>query len=189
MSHAGTTDGEGYGRLERDGERALVRYERRLAHAPGKVWRALTEPTHLAAWFPTTIDGERAAGAQLLFRFTDIDLPPMGGRMLAFEPTSLLELRWGPDVLRFELAPDGDGTILTFTAAMEEFGKAARDAAGWHTSLDQLERRLAGEQATPYSGERWRELNGAYTARFGHEASTVGPPQEWERVHGEAGPA
>lgn len=189
MSEAGTTGGQGHGRLERDGERAVVRYERRLAHAPSKVWRALTEPAQLAAWFPTSIDGERAAGALLVFRFAGIDLPPMDGEMLAFEPASLLELRWGPDVLRFELAPDGEGTVLTFTATMAEYAKAARDAAGWHTSLDQLERDLAGEQAPPYSGERWRELNGVYAARFGPEASTIGPPQEWEQAHGEAGSA
>jgi hypothetical protein len=36
----------------------------------------------------------------------------MEGEMLASEPTSLLQLRWGSDVLRFDLVPDGDGTTL-----------------------------------------------------------------------------
>lgn len=113
----------------------------------------------------------------------------MEGEMLAFEPTSLLELRWGPDVLRFELTPGDQGTALAFTATMLELGKAARDAAGWHTCLDRLRNELAGEQSPPDSGpdsgERWRELNRAYAARFGPEASTIGPPDEWERVHAE----
>jgi hypothetical protein len=97
--------------------------------------------------------------------------------------------RWGPDVLRFELTPDGDGTALAFTATMQELGKAARDAAGWHTCLDRLVRELGGEQSPADSGERWRELNSAYTARFGPEASTIGPPEEWERAHGDAAPS
>jgi uncharacterized protein YndB with AHSA1/START domain len=189
MTHAEAPGGPDYGHLERDGERAVVRFERHLPHPPTKVWRALTEPEHLAAWFPTTIDGERAPGAELVFRFTDLDLPPMDGEMLAFEPTSLLELRWGPDALRFELAPDGDGTVLTFTARMEQFGKAARDAAGWHTSLDRLACELSGAKAPSGSGsgsgsgERWREVNEVYVARFGAQASTIGPPEEWQRAH------
>lgn len=185
MTETGPINERDYGRLERDRERAVVRYERRLAHSPSKVWRALTEPEHLAAWFPTTIDGERAPGAQLVFRFTDIDLPPMKGEMLAFEPPSLIELRWGPDLLRFDLTPEGDGTALTFTATMEEFGKAARDGAGWHTCLDRLVCDLAGEQSPSRSSDRWREVSGTYVDRFGPEASTIGPPEEWERAQDE----
>ena len=38
----------------------------------------------------------------------------MDGEMLAFDPPRLMELRWGEDVLRFELEPDGeDATLLT----------------------------------------------------------------------------
>lgn len=186
MTEIRAIDEQDYGRLERDHERAIVRYKRRFPHPPSRVWRALTEPEHLAAWFPTTIDGERVAGAQLVFRFTDMDLPPMEGEILTFEPPSLLEFRWGPDLLRFELAPDGEGTVLVLTATMQEFGKAARDGTGWHTSLDLLAYSLAGEQPSLTSSDRWRELNGAYIERFGPAASTIGPPEEWELVHGEA---
>jgi uncharacterized protein YndB with AHSA1/START domain len=83
MNQTGASDEQDYGRLERDHDRAVVRYARHLPHPPSKVWRALTEPECLAAWFPTTIDGERAPGAQLLFCFTDMDLPPMEGEILA----------------------------------------------------------------------------------------------------------
>jgi uncharacterized protein YndB with AHSA1/START domain len=178
MTKIGPIDEQDYGRLERDHDRAVVRYVRQLPHPPSRVWRALTEPEHLAAWFPTTIDGERATGAKLVFRFTDIDLSPMEGEMLTFEPTSLLELRWGPDVLRFDLEPDGKGTALTFTATMVELGKAARDGAGWHTCLDLLSYNLTGERPPFTSSDRWGDLNDAYIDRFGPEASTIGPPEE-----------
>ncbi|HEY3829780.1 MAG TPA: SRPBCC family protein [Solirubrobacteraceae bacterium] len=185
MTETGAPEERDYGRLERDHERAIVCYTRRLPHPPSRVWRALTEPEHLATWFPTTIDGERAAGARLIFRFADMNLPPMEGEILAFEPPSLLEFRWGPDLLRFELVPDDERTTLVFTATMEEFGKAARDGAGWHTALDLLAYELSGEQPPVTSSERWHEVNGAYAERFGPEASMIGPPEEREQTHGE----
>ena len=47
----------GYGALERSADASVLRYHRRLAHTCEKVWSALTEDAHLAAWFPTTIGG------------------------------------------------------------------------------------------------------------------------------------
>jgi uncharacterized protein YndB with AHSA1/START domain len=175
-----------YGRLERPDGQVLVRYTRRFAHPPQSVWRALTEPEELAAWFPTTIEGDRTAGAPLRFSFKEVEMPPMAGEMLAFEPPTLLELRWGDDLLRFELRPDGDGSVLELTVTFEEIGKVARDGAGWHVCLDELRHHLDGT-APPWSTDnRWREVHPAYTERFGPEASTMGPPEEWEQTYGPA---
>jgi len=176
-----------YGQLIRTGGRAVLEYRRRFDHAPETVWRALTEPDQLAAWFPTTIDGERVAGAELTFRFEHLDVAPMHGRMLELEPPSLLELTWGGDLLRFALEPDGDGTAMTFTVTLEELGKATRDGAGWHQSLETLDRLLAGEQRRGQDMDQWRELRDVYAERFGADASVLGPPQEWEDAHGDAG--
>ena len=38
-----------------------------VARPREKVWRAVTEPEHLAAWYPQEIVGERRAGAPLRF--------------------------------------------------------------------------------------------------------------------------
>lgn len=83
------------------------------------MWLALTEPEHLAAWFPTTIEGERAAGAPLRFSFPAGQGEPFDGEMLVYEPPSLMELRWGPDTLRFELRPEGDGCTLTLLDTLD----------------------------------------------------------------------
>ncbi|GGK73660.1 SRPBCC domain-containing protein [Mangrovihabitans endophyticus] len=180
-----------YGKLHTEDGRAVVRYTRHLGHPRDAVWRALTDDKDLAAWFPTTIDGERAPGAALTFRFTDIDMPAMTGAMRVVDPPSVLEFDWGGDILRFELAPDGDArTVLTLTVTMAEFGKAARDGAAWHLCLDDLATDLAtdlaGDRNDTEHGDRWREVNKVYAARFGPEASTMGPPQEWEDKHGPA---
>ena len=164
------------GRLERAGEdRWRLRFTRELRHPAEKVWRALTEPEHLQAWFPDTLVGRIEPGAKLEFRTSMEDVPSFDGEVLAMEPPSLLELRWGEDVLRFEIEPRGDSCRLTFTDTIAEQGKAARDGAGWHVCLDNLERVLDG---TPPAEdmERWRALHAGYVEALGPEASTIGPP-------------
>jgi uncharacterized protein YndB with AHSA1/START domain len=163
------------GTLEQAGNRYRLRFTRTLRHPPEKVWRALTDDGELAAWFPTTIEGERAAGAALLFNHRGRDLPTMQGEVLACEPPLLLEFSWGGDVLRFELEPHGDGTVLTLTDTFGELGKAARDAAGWHECLDRLERDLDGQEQ-PSPGSIWERVHEEYVEAFGPEAATIGPP-------------
>jgi uncharacterized protein YndB with AHSA1/START domain len=49
--------------------RSVLRFERWLAHPVEKVWRAITEPDELDAWFPAQLVGERAPGAKIRFVF------------------------------------------------------------------------------------------------------------------------
>ena len=173
--------GDEYGTLERAGERSILRYERRLAHSRQKVWRAITEDADLAAWFPTTIEGARRAGAPLHFAFRQGEGEPFDGEMLAFMPPSLMELRWADDVLRFELEPAPGSTssacILRLSVTFPEHGKAARDAAGWHVCLEQLAAARDGSELPCQPAVRWRAVHRGYVERFGPEASAIGPPQ------------
>jgi uncharacterized protein YndB with AHSA1/START domain len=167
-----------YGTLEQfDDGRWQLRFTRTLAHPPEKVWRAITEPEHLAHWFPTTIEGQRAAGAPLRFAFPNGEAPPFQGEMVVYEPPSVMELRWGPDVVRLELRPIATGTELTLLDALEEQGKAARDGTGWHVCLDSLAGHLQGEPAARESMAAWRDLQPHYVERFGADAATIGPPE------------
>src|SRR3954451_9571004 len=125
------------GQLEEHEGRWRLRFERRLAHPPERVWRVITEPDVLRAWFPLDIGGDRAAGAPLRFlfrdgqaepfegRMVDFDAPrardlecggaePFEGGMVAFDAPRALELEWGGgERLRLELRPDGEGSLLT----------------------------------------------------------------------------
>lgn len=179
--------GHDYGELGRDGEDAVLSFVRRLPHSQELVWRALTEPEQLKAWFPTTIEGELRAGTALRFSHRDGVVEAFGGEMLACQPPSLLEFMWGEDRLRFELRPDGDGSVLTLKHSFKEFGKAARDAAGWHSCLDMLDYALR-DQSAPWasSSDRWREVRDVYAQRMGPAASRVGPPKEWVKKYGSA---
>lgn len=168
------------GILEQAGGRWRLRFVRTLPHPPDRVWRALTEPERLAAWFPADIEGERAAGARLRFVFRNGEGPPTEGEMVTFDPPSVLELRWGEELLRFEVKPAGGeaaGSVLTLTDTFDELGKAARDAAGWHVCLDLLAVHLAGSEPPWDPRERWEQVHPGYVERLGPEASTVGPPE------------
>lgn len=163
-----------HGTLESAADGWRLRFTRRLRHAPETVWRALTEPEQLAAWFPQRIVGEWTVGAPL--RFVS-DYGDFDGEVLAFQPSSLIEFRWGTDTIRLELARDGEGSLLTLLDTFDEQGKAARDAAGWHVCLDALERALDGTKGQLAPAAGWQAVHEAYVERLGPQASTIGPPE------------
>lgn len=170
-----------YGNLEQlDDGRWQLRFTRALAHPLEKVWRAITEPEHLAHWFPTTIEGDRVAGAQLTFSFPGGQAPSFDGEMIAYEPQSAMEIRWGTDIVRLQLRPTDDGTELTLLDTLEERGKAARDGAGWHNCLDALQRALRGEENARDELSSWKDVHDHYIEAFGPEAATIGPPEGFE---------
>jgi uncharacterized protein YndB with AHSA1/START domain len=154
-----------------------LRFTRRLAHPPEKVWRAITEPEHLEAWFPDTIVVDRwEVGAALQFRHEG-GLYAFEGQVLEVTVPRALEFTWGPDTIRLELEPDGEGTRLTLLDTLEELGKAARDGSGWHVCLDHLEHDLNGTTPRWTASERWREVHPDYVQALGPEAATIGPPE------------
>jgi uncharacterized protein YndB with AHSA1/START domain len=166
-----------YGSIEQlaDGSWRL-RFVRTLAHPRARVWRAVTEPDELAVWFPTTIEGERVAGSPLRFTFPKAEAPPFDGEVIAVEPESVFEFRWGPDVIRIELEPAASGTELRLYDTLEARGKAARDGAGWHTCLDELTAALDGRSARRAESDQWSRVHSRYVAAFGPEGSAIGPP-------------
>jgi uncharacterized protein YndB with AHSA1/START domain len=167
-----------YGTAQQLGDgRWQLRFTRTLSHPQEKVWRAITEPEHLSKWFPTTIEGDRAAGARLRFSFPAGQAPPFDGEMLVFDPESVMELRWGSDVVRLELRSVAGGTELTLLDTLDEHGKAARDAAGWHVCLDSLEAALNGERESREQMDAWSDVHPHYVESFGPAAATIGTPE------------
>jgi uncharacterized protein YndB with AHSA1/START domain len=164
------------GRLAPEADRWRLTFTRFLPHPPEKVWRAITEQEHLSAWFPARVEGERRTGAPLHFVFEHDEAPPSDGAIIAFDPPAVFEFTWDVETLRFELTPDGGGTLLTFLNTFGELGKAARDAAGWHYCLELLGFVLDGEQPTDDAVLRWKTIHPLYVEAFGAEASTLGPP-------------
>jgi uncharacterized protein YndB with AHSA1/START domain len=165
-----------HGTLTTRGDRVELRFERRLAHAPEKVWRALTDNKELAHWFPARIEGAREKGADLRFFFEEGD--PGTGKISVFDPPRVLEYTWEGDLLRWELRPEGTGCLLVFTTIPGDRANVARDATGWHFCLDNLEATVDGNPAAGFDKERFSALNAEYAARFGlgsFPAFMIGP--------------
>ncbi len=128
------------------GDPPALEFVRRLAHPMEKVWRALTEREHLRSWMPCDIIGERREGAELRLPFWPevlehhgFDDPGLAGIIRVWEPPQVFEWSWDTDVVRFELEPDGDHTVLTLRTWLS--GKdagTAQTAAGYHVCLDHL---------------------------------------------------
>jgi uncharacterized protein YndB with AHSA1/START domain len=131
-------------------QRPAIVFERRLSHPVDAVWRAITDPDELAAWFPNRVEVDLRVGGRIHFTFPEpLDYPPMEGEVLALDPPRRFHFTWGPDELRFDLEPlDDEGCLLRLTDVLSESEKAARDAAGWHVCLDTLEEHLAGRPTT-----------------------------------------
>jgi uncharacterized protein YndB with AHSA1/START domain len=153
-----------------DGDRATLRFVRRLPHPVEAVWAAITDPEQRAAWFGrTTIDAREGGIIEM-----DPDDPPaapgrkhMTGRILVWDPPHVFEHEWRQQIIedsvvRYELEADGEQTILTFTHR----GLGVRNANGFvpgtHAYLDRLEAHLAGA-ALPNWSQRYAEVQPAYS--------------------------
>jgi uncharacterized protein YndB with AHSA1/START domain len=169
MSSNQSTQAVANGVLEPAGDQWRLRFTRHLAHPPERVWRAIVEAEHRDTWFPQRVEGEWRVGAPLAFRseYGDFD-----GEVLAFDPPSSVEFRWGTDTLRLEVRAEGAGSVLVLSDTFAEQGKAARDAAGWHVCLDALERALGANRPAT----EWQAVHPLYVRQFGPEAATIGPP-------------
>ena len=154
------------GTLRAEGERAGVRFERRYDFAPEEVWSALTEPERLGRWLANVVELDLRVGGRLLLVWKEGDDDQRtDGRVREVEPGRVLELDWAypgePDsVARFELRPDGDGTLLVLDHRGLPPAAIAGYGAGWHSHLDSLDAHLAGAEAD--WSARFEELGPAY---------------------------
>jgi uncharacterized protein YndB with AHSA1/START domain len=135
-----------HGTYETVDDRPALRFERRLAHPIEAVWRAVTDPSELAHWFPAQVTVDLRTGGRMSFAFPDEALPPSDGEVTELDPPRRFAFSWGDEPLRFELEPaaGGDGCVLRFTHLLSSRDQAARDAAGWHVCFEALDRLLAG---------------------------------------------
>ena len=96
-----------------------IAFEFDLAHAPAKVWRALTDPVLLAEWLLPSIGFRAEPGAAFTF-----SAPPQPGwdgtvscRCLEIEAGRMLSWSWVvgdiDTVVTFTLAPSASGTRLS----------------------------------------------------------------------------
>jgi hypothetical protein len=147
---------------------------RELRHSPAKVWQALTDPVHLREWAPFVTDG--SLGTVGTVKLTWVGAPaPLETKVTRADAPKMLEY----NDIRWELEPVGRGTRLTLWHSIDR-RFISWGAAGWHISLDVLDRLLAGQPIGRIVGPEaiklggWQRLVAEYAKQFGSETPGVG---------------
>ena len=84
--------------VRRDGETWTLVLVRDVAHAPAKVWKALTDPEHLREWAP--FDPDRNLGAVGTAKLTTVGAPTphvTETQVKRADAPKVLEFSWGGD--------------------------------------------------------------------------------------------
>ncbi|MBB3665371.1 uncharacterized protein YndB with AHSA1/START domain [Prauserella sediminis] len=122
-----------------------LRFERRYAHPPAKVWRALTDPEHLSAWYPFPVaELDLRVGGIIRFREPDGTPTDLHAEITELEPHRRLAFtefdeETGEHRLRLTLEPDGSGCVLTFEHTFADNPWAEQTFTGWQGCLDALQ--------------------------------------------------
>jgi uncharacterized protein YndB with AHSA1/START domain len=124
-----------------------VRLTRRYDAAPSEVWDALTDHESLGRWLASVVDVQLVTGGAFV-----LALPGGGGRIDArvreVQAERVLELDWSHaeearSVVRFELEPDGDGTLLVLDHRRIDEPVGMAYISRWTRAFAQLDRELA----------------------------------------------
>lgn len=152
----------------REGSRITLVFRRDLAQPPARVWTALTDPAEVAGWAPFRPDRDLGQAGpallQMIDGMSDDQLPSEVTRAVAPE---LLEYSWADGLVRWELAPHGEGTLLTLRHSVDDPDWLPKLAAGWHLCLVVAEGLMDGRDMPSMAGERamdygWQDLHDAY---------------------------
>lgn len=161
----------GPGAVVVEGAVATLVFRRRLEHPPEAVWRALTEPSELATWYMTraTIDPREGGSVDFVSGPSRLRVT---GRILTWDPPRVFEHEWkvaprgelpsGEDaIIRWELHPDGAGTVLHLEHRKLNRDTAIGFAPGTHAFIDRLAALLDG-LPLPEWQKRYQEVAGSY---------------------------
>ncbi len=147
--------------IKKDGEKWTLILVRELRHQPEKVWQALTDPAHLREWAPFDSDGPMGTAGNKV-KLTTVGSPKLHiteTTVTRADPPKLLEYNWGEWDVRWELEALGNGTRLTLWHNINRH-YIAMGAAGWHISIDVLDRLLGGTPLGRTVGPEAMKVNG-----------------------------
>jgi uncharacterized protein YndB with AHSA1/START domain len=144
--------------VESTTERLAVTRELLIDASPETVWEFLVDPEKIVRWMGTSatfdvrpggsyrldvIPGHIASG-----EFVEIDPPHRLVYTFGWEPGSGSSVAPGSTTVEFELAPEGEGTMLRFThRGLASAESAASHATGWEHYLERLAIVAAGGDA------------------------------------------
>jgi len=141
------------GTISIDRDTATITFERRLSHPIERVWDAITNPDQRAVWYgPTTIEPKVNGHIETTAEGppAPVEVRQSRGIIRVWDPPNVFEYEeespvTGKTVIRFELSPDGEATILRLINSGLKITDARGYAPGWHAFLDRLNAQLNSE--------------------------------------------
>lgn len=116
----------------------FIAFELELAHAPAKVWRALTDPALLTEWLLPVVDQQLTLAAGSSFALKTEPKPGWDGRvdcrLIEVDPHRAISYSWVAGdmeldtVVTFTLSPTESGTRLTLVQS--GFKPSQKQASG-----------------------------------------------------------
>ncbi|GAA5174098.1 hypothetical protein GCM10023321_77220 [Pseudonocardia eucalypti] len=167
--------------LYADGDRTAIRIERRLGHPPEKVWRALTEPSHLNQWFPFDVEPELVVGGAVRFAEKG-EGQTLSGKITELDPPRVIAYTWEEDHLRWEVRPSDGGSLLVLTHTVADHYGSASFATGWHACIDGMLDVLAGRPVADPDRAAMDAGHERFIGVLGLDAGTVDNTGEGWRV-------
>lgn len=168
--------------LRNDGT-AEVRYERHFDHTVDRVWRAITKPDDLFAFFE---DVDLREGGQLSIRYgnhtetytiTALEAP----RLIEYQN---IEREPGREdyLTRIELRPAGDGCLMVFQTRLGPDSPAQlRILVGWHVWIDGWQAMLDGTASREALDANWDERERRVADDYVKSLRTLYPDWRYDR--------
>jgi uncharacterized protein YndB with AHSA1/START domain len=161
-----TQNNDDLGTVEHGNGYYKARLTRFIARDQAQVWAMLTDPDRLVEWLaPGEIELRKGGAAKLNFPESGIVID---SAISEIDPPSLLEYSWSSPgeparPLRWETAPDAEGTKLTLTLQIPEDEDIARSCAGWEAHLMMLLAAIEGV-SIKFPFARFKSTREAYKA-------------------------
>jgi uncharacterized protein YndB with AHSA1/START domain len=161
-----------YGTVTVEGNYATLRYKRRLFYPREEVWKAITDPDQISAWFTTKAIIEGRKGGTIDFISGPSSMHTTG-LILTWDPPHIFEHEWHIDpnsdlpagepdsVIRWELVQEDTYTLLNVTFSRLTKNTALGFAPGTHVFLDRLEAYL-NHEVLPEWIERYEAVKRFY---------------------------
>lgn len=162
-------------------EPATLTLQRRLPASIERVWAYLTESPLRQQWLAAgTMTLQPGSAFELVWRNDELSTPPsprpegfseeqrMNCQLTEVDPPHRLSFTWqGSGEVSFELAPDGDGVLLTVVhRRLPSRETMVMVGAGWHMHLDLLVAVTQGREKSPF-WPGWARLRDTYAQRLG----------------------
>lgn len=156
-NHEGVID------TSKDG-RATIRFERRLAHHPDRLWSAVTEPSQMETWlaYRARVDLRIGGRHDLWLGGSDSEAPVQHGTITELDIGTAIEVNYADgSTLRWEVHPDEAGSLLVFIDSRPAGERAGNSVlAGWHLRVDNLPAALDGVAMNWEALDQDRDSNG-----------------------------